>query len=212
MKIVVKEKVISENYELNENCKFNEGKRFFIGKPTIKENKEVVGYQDICSFEGDLKYNKTFNMWAIPFEGHHKLNISEDKEVNVEKEIFRADLNELHLITSEETVVCSNKENAEEILNELMKEFNKQMIESNEKLLAYCKLHKLDLEETEVDDLFKLVYPNDRYEIVDGELIVVKKVDYSTSYAFCNLYSESNNAYLTDCSNAISTQISTFSK
>lgn len=200
MKTVVKEKVVSKNYELNENCKFDEGKRVFIGRPTIKENKEVIGYQDICTFEGDFHYNKTFNMWAFPFGERNALNISEDKEVIVEREIFRADLNELHLITSEETVACSNKETAEEILNELMKEFNKQMIESNEKLLAYCNLHKLNIEEVDSDELFKLVYPDDTYKIIDGKL-VVEKNKYNTMFqSICGLNA---NDFVINCADAV---------
>lgn len=179
MKTVVKEKVVSINYELNENYVLDGEKKVFTKKPAIVEKKEVIGYQDICAFEGDFRYNSTFYSWInFSIDRRQTLNISEDKEVKVEKEIFRADLNELHLITTEEVIACSNKEQVEEWLDELIKEFNKQMIESDEKLLVYCKLHKLNVEETDVDELFKLVYPNKTYSIKDGKIVISDERNY----------------------------------
>ena len=48
--------------------------------------------------------------------------------------------------------------------------FNEQMTESNEQMSAYCKLHKLDPRDTDCEELFKIVYPNKEYEIVDGKM------------------------------------------
>ena len=184
MKTVVKKKLIDQVYEMNENSKLDkDGKLIFIRKPRIDSKKETVGYLDICSFDGDFRYNsRNYVSWGgITLDHQNKINISEDKEVIVEKEIFRADLNELHLITSEEKIIYSNKVEMEDQLIDLMKKFNKQMIESDEKLLAYCKLHKLNIEEVDTDELFKLVYPDNTYKIIDGKL-VVEKNKYDTTF------------------------------
>lgn len=56
-----------------------------------------------------------------------------------------------------------------------IKAFNKMMIESNSKLMAYCDLHKLAYEDTDAIELFKLVFPDEEYVIEDGVMKVKEK-------------------------------------
>ena len=106
------------------------------------------------------------------------MNISEDEAVSVGKEIFRADLNEMHLETDKVLEeVDINKEGSEEILSEQIRAFNSMMITSNEKLKAYCDVHNLAYEDTDAIELFKIIFPDKKYEIVDG-VIKVQEVKY----------------------------------
>ena len=69
-----------------------------------------------------------------------------------------------------------NKKESEAILIEQIKAFNKMMIESNNQLMAYCNLHKLSYEDTDCIELFKLVFPNKSYEIVDGVMRIKEEI------------------------------------
>lgn len=143
----------------------------YTGKPTITKETKVKEWSELCSYEGEPRYNKDFDLYeSISFGPlNHMLNISEDEEVCVDKEIFRADHNEMHLHTDKVVEeLDTNKENAESILNKHVKAFNKMMIESNDQLRAYCDLHKLSYEDTDCIELFKLVFPGKMYVIKNG--------------------------------------------
>lgn len=145
----------------------NDGKMktVYTAKPQINKTRKIREWSELCSYEGEPKYN---SVCFLGF-GYHEINISENETVKIENEIFRADLNEMHLRTNkivEEKDV--NKEDALSILDGKIKAFNKMMIESNDRLRAYCDLHKLSYEDTDCIELFKLVFPNDDYVIEDG--------------------------------------------
>ena len=55
--------------------------------------------------------------------------------------------------------------------------FNKILISSDEKLKNYCDLHKLDYEKTDVEQVFKVVYPDTKFKFEDNKVIVNKKED-----------------------------------
>lgn len=144
-----------------------EPKMVYTDKPTMKQIKNVE-WVEICEFEGEPRYNSgTSMLWD------NSINISEDEEVAIREEIFRADLNELHLHTSkvlEETDL--NKNETDILLENEIKMFNKEMIESDEKLKLYCNIHKLNPEDTDCIELYKLVYSTDLYCIFNGKFVV----------------------------------------
>ena len=74
-----------------------------------------------------------------------------------------------------------NKEDALSILEAQIKAFNKMMIESNNRLMAYCDLHKLSYEDTDCIELFKLVFPDDEYVIENGVMKAKEKPQITTS-------------------------------
>ena len=49
------------------------------------------------------------------------------------------------------------------------------MITSNEKLKSYCDVHKLSYEDTDAIELFGIVFPDEKYEIVDGVMKVKER-------------------------------------
>lgn len=150
-------------------------KDVYKGKPDITKETKVKEWSELCSFQGEARYNKDLGIYyGMTFNRYGRtLNISEDDEVGVEKEIFRADLNEVHLRTDKVVEELDiNKDSAECNLSNHIKAFNKMMIESNDKLKTYCDLHKLSYEDTDCIELFKLVFPNRLYIIRDGKMKV----------------------------------------
>lgn len=178
-------KKIENIYKVDDKKKktFNEDgelvKEIFTGKPELVKTSEVKEWKELCSFEGEPSYNKgdsknIFSLWE-PYGD--RLNISEDETVNINKQIFRADLNELHLYSNKViSEIDVDKKQSEVKLDKLIKEFNETMIESNEKLKAYCEVHKLYKPETDCIELFKVVYPSSEYayNIEDGKMNAVK--------------------------------------
>lgn len=175
-------KDIEYKYSLNKNLKEIDGKYVYTAKPCI-EKEEINNWVEVCDFVGEpYLINKNIGWFTKSVIG-----ISEDEEVEIENKKFRADLNEIHLFTNK--VVNENHLNKCEVeclLEAELKDFNKQMIESNEKLKNYCGVHKLESSETDCVELFKLVYGHNDYTIVDG---VIKERSYYTISA--------NSSYIT---------------
>ena len=97
-------------------------------------------------------------------------------------EVFRADLNEVHLFVNKIEVIPVDEDNLDnkDLLNSVEKQlklFNKILIISDEKLKNYCDLHKLDYEETDVEQVFKVVYPDKPFKFEDNKVIVSKNED-----------------------------------
>ena len=178
MRTVVLGKKIENVYEVNHNWKtIDDGnggiKTVYTGKPTLKMTPHIKEWTEICSYDGEPRYNSNKRYYFASLSYNNQINISEDEIVVVYEEIFRADLNEMHLHTDkviEEVDV--NKEESEEILSEQIRAFNSMMITSNEELKAYCDVHKLSYEDTDAIELFKIVYPSKQYEIENGVMSV----------------------------------------
>ena len=193
MKTVVLGKNIKNEYDIDTKqieVKDTEGytKFVYVDKPIMIETSKIYRWSELCSFNGEPRYNKhnsgLTRCGVIP-----QINISEDEVVSIEKEIFRADLNELQLYTSK--VIEQHdigKSDALRTYENHIKAFNKMMIESNDMLKTYCDLHKLVYEDTDCIKLFKLVFPNDEYEIDKGVMRVkVKKKNYTIASDICNV-------------------------
>lgn len=181
MRTVILGKKIENVYEVNHNWKTiddgNSGvKTVYTGKPTLVMIPHIKEWTEICSYDGEPRYNSGSNYMFGTMFSKNQINISEDETITVNKEIFRADLNEVHLETDKVLEeVDINKEVSEEILSEQIRAFNSMMITSNEKLKAYCDVHNLPYSDTDVIELFKIVFPDEKYEIVDGVMKVKKK-------------------------------------
>lgn len=165
-------KDITWEYEIDwklKEIKTDEGyEMVYTGKPTVEKKKKECNWVEICSFSGEpYLINRYISVWDT-YGKSPVINISEDEEVRVEDKKFRADLNEVHLFTDK--VVNETYLNSEPTEDYLLGEFNKQMIESNDKLKDYCNIHTLSPLVTDCIKLFKLVYGHDNYEIVDGKM------------------------------------------
>lgn len=171
MRTVVLGKKIENVYTISTNNKVVNGKNggselIYTDKPKLNKLVEIVGWVEICSFEGEPHYNSgTIRSF------YENINISEDETVDVTEKVFRADLNELHLRTNKivEETDCGKEEITADFA-ERLKDFNTAMIESNEKLKTYCDVHKLDYGETDAIELFGIVFPGKKYKIEDGAM------------------------------------------
>lgn len=185
MKTKVFGKVIENNYSVIYNSKQIEDengnvKTVYTDKPMILKGQTVKEWIELCSYKGEPRYNSNNRCMLY---GYRHFNIAENETVRTEEEIFRADINEMHLHTDkvvEERDI--DKENALSILDGQVREFNKMMIESNDRLKAYCDLHKLSYEDTDCIELFKLVFPDDEYVIQDGIMKVKEKPQVKYAY------------------------------
>ncbi len=118
---------------------------------------EMVGWSNIVEVDGIIKYNRDCqNIWSLYITP--TINLGEKETVAIMEEIFRADLNAIVLHTDKilsNTEV--NKEESEKQLAELIKEYNKQEIESDEQMMAYCRINGLKPEDVDVDELRKVL-------------------------------------------------------
>ena len=215
MKSVVLGKVIENVYSVDTKTKtikdeHGEEKVVYTAKPVLNKEEKVKEWRYILHFEGEPRYNKKI-LGYFGFGDISVLNISEDEEVCVKKEIFRADLNELHLYSNkvmEEIDV--DKENSTYEYEAHIEQFNKMMNTSNKAMQDYCDLHELDYRKADCEKVFSLVYPDKEYEIKDGKMIcktsytILDSGYYAIGSDLDSVIAVKNDGYINALSNTIS--------
>lgn len=179
MQTVLLGKVVKKKYEAVRNCeeRMIDGElvNVFISVPELKVEETVDEWREFCRYDGEPRFStyRSINPWTIRVFDDVKTFIYKGEKIHSKNEIFHADLNEVHLETDKvlETIE-ENKEIAESLHSTDMYFFNVEMIKSNEALKAYCDLHKLDYGSTDCLQLFKIVYPNKEWKLVDGKMVV----------------------------------------
>lgn len=179
----------------------DEIKKWYVKYERDDETNQLV-YKPRLSWECKFEYKNIKNLPELneipPFNyeygcGYTSININEETSVIVTNGIFRADLGVYYIRTDyilderEE-----NKEKAERELKLLVAEWNEQEINKNEKLKAYCELHKLEPSETDVEELCELlgepiVNSDIRNRLVQCKKIDVKLLDMPLSYSYINM-------------------------
>ena len=156
MKTHVMGKIITKYYEVIDTERDNEGKFRYRPQVIVDDVKEE--YEEIALYEGAVQQGDCFSVW-----------LSEDEIVLVETNRFRVDLGGCRQYTNKliRTVDVGREECKAEV-EELLREYNKQRIEDDSAAKAYCDLHKLDYEETDYDELLKVMGRNT--EIKDARL------------------------------------------
>lgn len=157
MKTHVMGKIVTNYYKLNEGIK--DGK--YVERPNIEKVDSEVEWQEICSYEGEAQGVDI--IW-----GGKRIYISETEEVTVIEQRFRADLGDYFQYTDKiirEISKSSHKNllypDLQYNLDLLLKDYNKDMIENDDQAKAYCDLHKLNYEETDYDELLKVMGRDD---------------------------------------------------
>lgn len=190
MKSVVLGKVVDNYYKLVSNTKTvnqnGEDVTIFEKKPEMIKEKKIREWKEICSFKGEPLWNyeyRSFEMSSLHYHNYHidrednrsRFNISENEDVVIDKRVFRADLGELHLY-SDKTLeeIDVDKEIIEAAYEKILGDFNFAMNTSNEKMKSYCKLHGLNMRKADCEKVFEMVYPGEKYQIVDGKMIIIK--------------------------------------
>lgn len=171
MKTVIMGQHIVHKYTVNSNTKEitdenGEKKVVFTAKPAIEITDERADEQ-ICEFDGEMKYNSSqceslleamYNQ-SVTIEGEPCLVLRTAFEVTTQTETVYTDK-----VISE---TDEYKDISEDKLTELLQAYNKQIIESDEKMLNHCKLYNLTPADTDCEELFKEVYPGYKFEIDD---------------------------------------------
>ena len=157
MKTIVKGKKIKRDY-IVKVFKDDDGK--FTSKPKIDLIHEDIKWEEILSYEATPQNQYgTSTKW---FGMSKYISLSEDEEVEVEKEKFRADLGCWIQFVDKELEVKDNMKKCEKELAAVLKEYNTQMIEDNPKAKAYCDLHKLNYAETDYEELIEIIEPKEK--------------------------------------------------
>lgn len=183
MRTVILGKKIENLYGVNNKQKtIDDGnglpKAIYTAKPTLNKVSMIKEWVEICSYDGEPRYNSERGDTFFAFNSKRRMNISESEDVAICQEVFRADLNEMHLRTDKVVEeIDIDKWEADANLSEQIVAFNEAMITSNEKLKSYCDVHKLSYGYTDAIELFNIVFPDEEYEIVDG-VMKVKKTKY----------------------------------
>lgn len=169
MKTHVMGKIVTNYYKLNEGIK--DGK--YVERPNIEKVDSEVEWQEICSYKGEARTSRS-SIWNYMTYIH----LSETEEVMVEKQIFRVDLGDYFQYTDKiirEISKSSHKNltypDLQYNLDLLLKDYNKDMIENDDQAKAYCDLHKLNYEETDYDELLKVMGRDDKIKPSTVDLI-----------------------------------------
>ena len=177
MKTIIFGKNIEEIYEVVPNyTEVKQGdrtfKKVFQEKPVLEKKFNEISPIPIVTYDGEFETNRGSGSATFFYPVYvGSININEAEVVNVEKVIFRADIQERHVFTGKVmNKEVFNKEEAEQEYAALMREFNSQMIESNDRLKAYCNVNKLNPEETDVTELWKIVFGDVPYIINNGKI------------------------------------------
>ena len=127
----------------------------FDKRPELKSDVRELEPMEICRYEGEPNIDIPCGFFA-----QTKIHIG-DECVTVLETNFYADRDEYRQFVNKVIKNTDiNQEESREKYNLLIRDYNKQSIEGDEKLLAYCRLHHLDPEETDVDELKKIVLDN----------------------------------------------------
>lgn len=145
MKTIIQGKKIAKRYSVEENKNLT-GR--FIERPRLVF-EESVTWNDIKTTEEEVEYNEGRTALAS-----NLFNLDEDETVQVIDKIYRADIPARVLKTDKiiEEIDINLKE-SEEKLAELLKEYNKQVIQGHPRLMAWCRVTGNNPEDVDVDDL-----------------------------------------------------------
>ena len=192
MKSVVLGKVIENIYSVDPKTKqikdeHGEEKVVYTAKPVLNKEEKLKEWKEILNFEGKPRYNSygTYYSFVVVYGC---LNISENEEVSITKEIFRADLNELHLYSNKVVdEFDTNKETSTYEYEAHIEQFNKMMNTSNKAMQDYCDLHGLDYRKADCEKVFSLVYPDKEYEIKNGKMVCKSLITVASSNIYGNI-------------------------
>lgn len=167
MKTIFQAKEVTNLYSVEYDIYETDKAVVYNSKPTL-EKKQEVKWVDLYEFNEEVQLQ--YDM----FNNKQYVYISETEKVYVVEKFMRLDIG-AYVIRLDKVYVENEdifKRDAEFDLKHKVKDFNKQMIESNERLLSYCNLHKLNIEDIDLDELIKLVYNKYKYSIKEGKLVV----------------------------------------
>jgi hypothetical protein len=144
MKTIIEGKNVKTIYEVKSH-KNEDGA--FTGKPEVVSKQELLGWTKIKTFDEAINFSF--------------IKLDADTIVTLVEKSFRVDLGaflmKIDTIVSNEEV---GKEKSSKELICLLKEYNKQKINEDDKMVAYCKLHNLEPENVDYNLLKDILGSN----------------------------------------------------
>lgn len=127
-------------------------------KPELVKESKVVKWDNLfVPIDGKIATNTVhtdlshFNFFSST------VNISENEEVVIEGQIYRADIDTVMLhtgkVVSEKEI---NKAESETEFKKVIAEYNHTVVDNNPKMKAYCNVNKIDIDTVDIDDLKKI--------------------------------------------------------
>lgn len=141
-------KKVKETYKVEVNQR-EDGK--LVSKPRIVLDNRDVKWEEIASYDDEPQYE------VRGFCDNRYIYLSEDEDVEIEDQRFRADLGSWIQYTDKELEKKDNLKKCEKELTQILRLYNTQKIEANPKAKRYCDIHKLDYAETDYEELMKII-------------------------------------------------------
>lgn len=142
---ILGKKIVNTYYVDNSKDKYGN----FKARPFMTYDTEIISWEDIIP-EINEDINLSYDVDSI--------KISESEEVDIEYRKYRADINTWMYYTDKIVdEIHINEKEAESELITLRAEYNKSIVENDEKMKAYCNLNNLNPETVNVDDLRKIL-------------------------------------------------------
>jgi len=172
MKTIIKGKIVTNKLSLDDGIETvtnadGVDERRYVRKPEFNVKKEteyeqigeaVEGYSDMVKNEMSTAYR-----WGLTHTNTIRLN--EDTNVEVENEYYQHDIQSNVIIVDH--VIEEKTEyvyGTEDELIEHLKDYKLQYVEDREELSTYVKVHNIDLETVDLDDLIKVVRGDEKTE------------------------------------------------
>lgn len=178
-------RVTDTYWSLEENCHIDNksGELIFDAKPEIK--KDVVDCDSvvICEYDGSP-------VSSPEYVTYWKYGVFIDGEfVDEQKREFHADIPEWRQYVDKVVRnVDYDMEETKAQYKELIRKYNAYVINGDEKLLAYCKLHNLDIKETDPDEL-KKIFPSKTSDTISVDISLPSFTIYPGYYASSSIAS-----------------------
>lgn len=174
-------RITDTTWSLQRNCKLDKDNKYiFDAKPIIEKEVVDIGNEVICEYD------------AVP-QSVYNTYINGENIIEIKRE-FHADIPEWREYVD---VVVKNtdffKEEVEKEYEQLIREYNAYVINGDEKLLAYCKLHGLVIEETDADELREFIPNQTKY---NSDIINVSN---SINLASISSYTVTSDNYTISC-------------
>lgn len=160
MKYIVQASNVTEVYEVKKFT--NDDGTTFYQKPEYVKNR-IDDWVEELYFECDhLEYNSNQEKYFIGLDGLHfldgkSMNLSENEEVQITKQIFRADKATTYLYSNKVLSLKEDKETNWDAYQNALIEYRDYVFDKYPAVKEYCELHCIKDELENIDKIKELV-------------------------------------------------------
>lgn len=189
MKYVVQGSHVKEVYEV---LRFSNNETEHVKKPEFVKTR-INDWQEVISFDCDrLEYNtrnKT-EPWSF-IEVSKRMNISENEEVAIIEQIFRADKATTYLHSDKILSTTEDRETNWRVYQVALQEYRDYVFKAYPAVREYCELHCVKDELENIDKIKEIVLKEDKkyFDIVGSQLLSYTPV--RSMFGGCTLTADS---------------------